>query len=160
MLFLQDVVAAATRERTNSFSSGGIKNSAAAEGQGDMSGRGDTLRMSGSNLHTNNRQMKDLFHRVVALEQRGRQLELLCQSLRTQIRDIRADPKQCPDDIKWEHIGRNCQGKFVWKISHFSDFHNKMRLNHSFVLYSRGFYTNPFGYKVLLRDCVLFLVGT
>ena len=115
--------------------------------------------MSGSNLHTNHRQMKDLFHRVVALEQRGRQLELLCQSLRTQIRDIRADPKQCPDDIKWEHIGRNCHGKFVWKISHFSDFHNKMRLNHSFVLYSRGFYTNPFGYKVLLRHCELFLVG-
>ena len=134
------------RERTNSFAGSPPSDSSTSETR-SISARDDVLRMSGSNIHSTQRHMKDLFHRVVSLEQKHRQIELLNQNLRGQIRELKLqkDPKE---DEKWEMIGRNCHGKFVWKINPFSEFHERMRHNHSFVLYSRGFYTSPFGYKV------------
>ncbi len=48
-------------------------------------------------------------------------------------------------------MGRYCNGNFVWRIPSFSDVHEQMRHSHSFVLYSSGFYTSPFGYKLCLR---------
>ena len=138
------------KERANSLNRGSkSRQDETAEGI-NRGSRGDVLRMSGSNLHTTQTQMKDLFHRVVALEQKGRQMELLCQNLRSQVRELKENKNELSrEEEKWEHLGRNCNGKFVWRINNFAEFHSKMRLNHSFVIYSRGFYTAPFAYKVV-----------
>lgn len=114
--------------------------------------RDDALRMSGSNLHSTQQHLKDLFRRVVVLEQKNRQLEILNQNLKVQLRELKpsgfARRPEAEDERRWETVGRACNGRFVWKIPGFSGFLEKMRHNHAFVLYSRGFYTSPFGYKV------------
>ena len=46
----------------------------------------DPLRMSGSNLHSTQRLLKDLFHRVVSLEQKNRQMEILNVNMREQVK--------------------------------------------------------------------------
>merc|ERR1712122_345782 len=91
----------------------------------------DPLRMSGSNLHSTQRLLKDLFHRVVSLKQ----LKL----------------QTSKDEEKWEVLGKVCNGKFVWKITNFSEKYQKMLQNNQFVIYSHPFYTSPFGYKMCLR---------
>ena len=106
----------------------------------------DPLRMSGSNLHSTQRLLKDLFHRVVALEQKNRQMEILNVTMREQIKQIKMS---CIDEEdKWEILGRSCNGKFVWKIMHFEEQRQKMLQNNQYVIYSHPFYTSPFGYKV------------
>ena len=106
----------------------------------------DPLRMSGSNLHSTQRLLKDLFHRVVALEQKNRQMEILNVTMREQIKQIKMS---CIDEEdKWETLGRSCNGQFVWKIMHFEEQRQKMLKNNQYVIYSHPFYTSPFGYKV------------
>ena len=106
----------------------------------------DPLRMSGSNLHSTQRLLKDLFHRVVALEQKNRQIEILNVNIREQIRQLKL--KNDRDEENWEMLGKTCNGKFVWKIVNFSDQYQKMLQNNQYVIYSHPFYTSPFGYKV------------
>merc|ERR1719285_1103381 len=55
--------------------------------------------------------------------------------------------------------GRYCNGTFVWKIPGFSAPHSKMRSCHTFVLWSRGFYSSVFGYKFCLRSNITFASG-
>ena len=106
----------------------------------------DPLRMSGSNLYSTQRLLKDLFHRVVALEQKNRQIEILNVTMREQIKQTKMS---CIDEEdKWEILGRSCNGKFVWKIMHFEEQRQKMLQNNQYVIYSHPFYTSPFGYKV------------
>ena len=107
----------------------------------------DTLRMSGSNIHSTQRLLKDLFHRVVALEQKNRQMEILNVNVRNQIKELQMlnDNKE---EERWEILGKSCHGKFVWKIKRFSEQYQKMLANSQYVIYSHPFYTSPFGYKV------------
>ena len=108
----------------------------------------DPLRMSGSNLHSTQRLLKDLFHRVVALEQKNRQIEILNVNMRAQIKELKLmDNTQ---EEHWEMLGKMCNGKFVWKINHFSEQYEHMLRNKQYVIYSHPFYTSPFGYKVII----------
>ena len=107
----------------------------------------DPLRMSGSNLHSTQRLLKDLFHRVVALEQKNRQMEILNVNFREQIKQLKLESRK--EEEKWDVLGKVCNGKFVWKITNFSEQIQKMLQNNQFVIYSHPFYTSPFGYKVI-----------
>ena len=106
----------------------------------------DPLRMSGSNLHSTQRLLKDLFHRVVALEQKNRQMEILNVNMREQVKQLKS--KNNKEEERWEMLGKICNGKFVWKIVNFSEQYQKMLQNNQYVIYSHSFYTSPFGYKV------------
>ena len=110
----------------------------------------DALRMSGSNLHSTQRLLKDLFHRVVALEQKNRQMEILNVNMRGQIKELKLASDKKEED-HWEMLGRSCNGKFVWKVKQFSEQCQKMRRDNQYVIYSHPFYTSPFGYKVIFR---------
>ena len=106
----------------------------------------DPLRMSGSNLHSTQRLLKDLFHRVVALEQKNRQIEILNVNMRGQIKELKLMNNK--EEDQWEILWKMCNGKFVWKIKHFSEQYQQMLRNNQYVIYSHPFYTSPFGYKV------------
>merc|ERR1712061_739558 len=63
----------------------------------------DPLRMSGSNLHSTQRLLKDLFHRVVALEQKNRQMEILNVNFREQIKHLKLESRK--EEEKWDVLG-------------------------------------------------------
>jgi len=58
-----------------------------------------------------------------------------------------------------EAAGRYCNGAFTWKMHNFSSLHQKMRMCHSFVVYSHGFYSSVFGYKMCLRSNINIVKG-
>ena len=61
---------------------------------------------------------------------------------------------------KEEILNRSLNGEYVWRIKDFSGYHQKMRNSHNFVIYSKGFYTSYYGYKVCLRSNIYFSEGT
>ena len=97
----------------------------------------DPLRMSGSNLHSTQRLLKDLFHRVVSLEQKNRQMEILNVNMREQVKQLKL--QRSKDEEKWDVLGKVCNGKFVWKITNFSEQYQKMLQNNQFVIYSHSY---------------------
>ena len=125
------------------------------------------VRMSGSNLHSQARLIRyslslccqgsyklfirELYQKVINLEQNQCQNEIKISQLASQIETLKAD--------KEEILHRNSTGEFVWKIKDFSSYHQKLRNSHSFVIYSKGFYTSYYGYKVCLRSNVYFSEG-
>jgi hypothetical protein len=52
---------------------------------------------------------------------------------------------------KREHLLRFCNGDFTWRIQSFGSEYQRMRRNSGAMLYSHGFYTSPFGYKVNIK---------
>lgn len=109
--------------------------------------RSTEMRLSGSNFQAIQKLLKDVFQRVVQLEQRNCQLEIANEQLNQRLASV----LNLKAESQLEEMGRYCNGNYLWRIKNFSDFHEKMRHAHSFVLYSRGFYTSPFGYRLCLR---------
>ena len=95
---------------------------------------------------------RELYQRVVSLEQKSCQQEIKMEQLEQQL----ARTQLTQED---DSTGRYCNGSFVWKIRNFSEIHQKMRNCHSFVVYSRGFYSSVFGYKMCLRSNVYYAEG-
>ena len=95
--------------------------------------------------------IRELYQKVINLEQNQCQNEIKISQLASQIESLKAD--------KEEILHRNSNGEFVWKIKDFSSYHQKLRNSHSFVIYSKGFYTSYYGYKVCLRSNVYFSEG-
>jgi len=69
--------------------------------------------------------------------------------MREQVKQLKL--QRSKDEEKWDVLGKVCNGKFVWKITNFSEQYQKMLQNNQFVIYSHPFYTSPFGYKMCLR---------
>lgn len=105
------------------------------------------LRLSGSNIHSQSRLIRELYQRVVMLEQTCRRQEIRADQLEQQL--SRAE----------ERDGRYCNGSFLWRINKFSEIHHKMRNCHSFLVYSRSFYSSVFGYRMCLRSNLYYSEG-
>ena len=73
-------------------------------------------------------------------------MEILNVNMREQIKQLKL--QRSKEEEKWDVLGKVCNGKFVWKITNFSEQYQKMLQNNQFVIYSHPFYTSPFGYKV------------
>lgn len=119
--------------------------------------RASDIRLSGSNSQSVQKLLKDLFQRVVQLEQRNCQLEISNDQLANRLKTTEsqlAKTSSSPEDL-----GRHCHGRFVWRITDFPEFHDQMRNRHSFVIYSRGFYTSTFGYRLCLRCNISIIDG-
>ncbi|CAG7725885.1 unnamed protein product [Allacma fusca] len=94
-------------------------------------------------------QLKDLFERIVRLEQNDREKQIKIDRLESQLSSVISlfSKVTCfMDDL----TARYCNGTFVWKITGFQDVCKEMR-NTTRVLTSPGFYTDTFGYKLCLR---------
>jgi len=110
------------------------------------------LRMSGSNIHTQSKLIRELYQRIVSLEQKSCQQEIKIEQLEQQMARTQLSQQE-------DFTGRYCNGSFVWKIRNFSEIHQKMRSCHSYVVYSKGFYSSVFGYKMCLRSNVYYVKG-
>jgi len=93
---------------------------------------------------TQSRLIRDLYQKVISLEQVSLRQEMAVCELTSQIEVMRSD--------KEDLLNRHSNGQFVWRIKKFSDYHQKLRNNHNFIIYSKGFYTSFYGYKVCLRS--------
>ena len=82
---------------------------------------------------------------------------MLEQTCRRQ--EIRADQLEQQLARAEEKDGRYCNGSFLWRINKFSEIHHKMRNCHSFLVYSRSFYSSVFGYRMCLRSNLYYSEG-
>ena len=96
--------------------------------------------------------LRDLFQRVVSLEQRNLEQSILLEEAKQSIKIL----KQSTTDLN-NVEGRYCKGKYIWKPKNFWSEIQKMKSNRGYCIYSPGFYTDIPGYKVCLR-CNLNLV--
>ena len=87
---------------------------------------------------------RDLYQKIVTLEQSNYQQEIKISSLTSHLEKLQVENESL--------ALRNLNGEFLWKIKEFSSYHQKLRNNHNFVIYSKGFYTSHYGYKVCLRS--------
>ena len=95
---------------------------------------------------------RELFQKVIALEQNQCQSDIKISQLLSQVEALKIE--------KEEILSRSLNGEYVWRIKDFSGYHEKMRKSHNFVIYSKGFYTSYYGYKVCLRSNIYFSEGT
>ena len=126
----------------SSFFSGPDSLPSGGEGAAGLPLRAEDVRMSGSNAQATQKLLRDLFQRVVQLEQKNCQLEIANAQLDKRLRSLPPPPSDA---------GRFCQGRFVWTLGNFARCHERMRRSRSHVEYSPAFYTSAFGYRVCLR---------
>ena len=114
-----------------------------------------TRTYSGSTLQSTQKLLKDLFARVVQLEQKNCRLEIEGRRVEGLLREmkLRSDHKTTRD------LGRFCGGSYLWRITDFAEQQEQMRHSHSYVLYSPSFYTSVFGYRLCLRCNVTIAQG-
>ena len=94
---------------------------------------------------------RDLYQKVIHLEQNNHQQEIKISKLSSQIEQLEKDKEA----ICYRYVN----GDFLWKIKEFSLYYQKLRSNHNFVIYSKGFYTSQYGYKVCLRSSLYISEG-
>ncbi|XP_050304141.1 TNF receptor-associated factor 6-like [Anthonomus grandis grandis] len=87
--------------------------------------------------------LKALYERIVFLEQKTREQDIIIANMSQQISNYNSTLASFQQ--------RYCNGCFVW---HFHDFKNKIRAmkeNTNILHYSPGFYTSSYGYKMCIR---------
>ncbi len=97
--------------------------------------------------------LRELFHRLVQVEQRSCQLQISNEQLSARLTELSAHL----EERRQEDLGRWCRGHFLWRIPDFNEQHRRMRQSRNLMLYSPPFYTSPFGYRVCLRCNVSFV---
>jgi len=101
-------------------------------------------------LNGNPAQVKDIFERLVKLEQSDREKQIKVERLESQLSSavkLFSTVTRAMDDL----TARCCHGVYVWKIQAFTKLCLDMRKNPSLLLSSPGFYTGAFEYKLFLR---------
>jgi len=98
----------------------------------------------------NSDNLKDLFQRLVQLEQKDREKEIKIERLESELSSALSLFSSTTNIIK-DLTARYCHGVFVWKISDFKKLATDMRKNPNSIINSPGFYTDTFGYKLCLR---------
>ena len=81
---------------------------------------------------------------MINLEQNQCQYEIRISQLNSQVEKLKFENE--------ETFSKSLNGEFVWRIKDFNSIYQKLRRNHNFVIYSKGFYTSYYGYKVCLRS--------
>jgi len=94
--------------------------------------------------------IKDVFERLVRLEQNDREKQIKIERLESELASAVKLFSTATQIIK-DLTARYCHGVFVWKIPEFKRICLEMRCNPNHVLNSPGFYTDTFGYKLCLR---------
>ncbi|XP_028175860.1 TNF receptor-associated factor 4-like [Ostrinia furnacalis] len=91
--------------------------------------------------------IRALYERVVVLEQRNREQDIVIANMSKQLGAFAvAKVKQSHDMLL-----RYCMGHFVWRVDSFRNRLEAMLKDHYKMLYSPGFYTTPNGYRFCVR---------
>ena len=104
------------------------------EGGGGIQ-RAESVRLSGSNIQSTQKLMRDLFQRVVQLEQKNCQQEIQIQQLNARIKDLSVRDRE----RELEERGRYCNGDFLWRIPDFPARHEAMRHSREVCIMMRYF---------------------
>ncbi|XP_011303978.1 TNF receptor-associated factor 6 [Fopius arisanus] len=89
--------------------------------------------------------LKDLYERIVVLEQQNREQSIIISNQKTTIMSIQNSLTHFGDESL-----RNCNGIYIWRIDGFTQKITEM-MAESMMLYSDEFYTHKNGYKVCGR---------
>nr|XP_013190098.1 unnamed protein product [Amyelois transitella] len=105
-------------------------------------GKGDS-QASAAPLNNTSALIRSVFERVVILEQRNREQDIVIANLTKQVATLSAQLKH--------NTVRYCMGNYIWKIDNFGARLDQMLKNHNNMLYSPAFYTSPNGYRFCVR---------
>lgn len=91
--------------------------------------------------------LKNLYERVVVLEQQNREYSIAIRNQRKQLTSL-----QTAMQVQHEEVTlRNCNGLYVWRLPDFREKLAAMREDPLKMYYSPGFYTSSNGYKLCAR---------
>ncbi|CAH2091694.1 unnamed protein product [Euphydryas editha] len=91
--------------------------------------------------------IRALYERVVVLEQRNREQDIVIANMSKQLSAFAVAKMKQNNDM----LLRYCMGNYVWKIDNFKARLDAMLKDHFKMLYSPGFYTSPNGYRFCVR---------
>lgn len=87
--------------------------------------------------------LKALFERIVILEQKTREQDIIIANMSEQINS---------NNLAMSKLSlRYCNGCYIWYVTDFKSKIEAMRNNHHVMYYSPGFFTSPHGYKFCIR---------
>ncbi|XP_050681550.1 TNF receptor-associated factor 6-A-like isoform X1 [Leptidea sinapis] len=91
--------------------------------------------------------IRALYERVVVLEQRNREQDIVIANISKQLSAFAVAKMKQNNDM----LLRYCMGNYIWKIDNFQARLDAMLKDHYKMLYSPGFYTSPNGYRFCVR---------
>lgn len=91
--------------------------------------------------------IKSLYERVVVLEQRNREQDIVIANISKQLSAFTISKRKQHNELSL----RYCLGNYIWRIDNFQMRLEAMMSDHSKMLYSPGFYTSPNGYRFCVR---------
>lgn len=98
-------------------------------------------------INNTNALIRALYERVVVLEQRNREQDIVIANISKQLSAFAVAKMKQNNDM----LLRYCMGNYVWKIDSFKARLDAMLKDHYKMLYSPGFYTSPNGYRFCVR---------
>ncbi|CAL7949100.1 unnamed protein product [Xylocopa violacea] len=91
--------------------------------------------------------IKNLFERIVVLEQQIRELSITVSNQKTQLTTLQTSLRFNQEEI----FLRSCNGVYIWRLHSFREKLETMMNDPLKMFYSPGFYTSPNGYKICVR---------
>ncbi|XP_043265535.1 TNF receptor-associated factor 6-like [Colletes gigas] len=91
--------------------------------------------------------LKNLYERIVVLEQQNRELSITVSNQKTQLTTLQTSQRFNQEEM----FLRNCNGVYIWRLHSFREKLESMINDPLKMFYSPGFYTSPFGYKICAR---------
>ncbi|XP_050342040.1 TNF receptor-associated factor 4 [Nymphalis io] len=91
--------------------------------------------------------IRALYERVVVLEQRNREQDIVIANMSKQLSAFAVAKMKQNNDM----LLRYCMGNYIWKIDNFKTRLDAMLKDNFKMLYSPGFYTSPNGYRFCVR---------
>ncbi|KOC69259.1 TNF receptor-associated factor 6 [Habropoda laboriosa] len=91
--------------------------------------------------------LKNLYERIVILEQQNRELSIAVSNQKTQLTTLQTSLQFNQDEM----FLRSCNGVYIWRLQSFHEKLESMMNDSLKMFYSPGFYTSPNGYKICAR---------
>ncbi|KAJ2938853.1 hypothetical protein O0L34_g18481 [Tuta absoluta] len=91
--------------------------------------------------------IRALYERVVVLEQRNREQDIVIANISKQLNAFAVAKMKQNNEM----LLRYCMGNYVWRVDNFKARCEAMMKDHFKMLYSPGFYTSPNGYRFCVR---------
>ncbi|XP_071865181.1 TNF receptor-associated factor 6 [Bombus fervidus] len=91
--------------------------------------------------------LKNLYERIVVLEQENKELSITISNYKTQLTTLQTSLRFSQEEISL----RSCNGVYIWRLHCFHEKLETMMNDSLKMFYSPGFYTSPNGYKICAR---------
>nr|XP_034192376.1 TNF receptor-associated factor 6-like isoform X2 [Osmia lignaria] len=91
--------------------------------------------------------LKNLYERIVLLEQQNRELSITISNQKTQLTTLQTSLRFNQEEL----FLRSCNGVYIWRLHSFQEKLRSMMNDSLKMFYSPGFYTSLNGYKICAR---------